>query len=67
MTQLSTLLPQLLSFGGISGSRQAFVGGVVDVVRAVGVAVKERGGDGSCECLQQLHAALHALHQGGFE
>jgi hypothetical protein len=67
MTQLSAVLPQLVSFGGISGSRQAFVGGVVEVVRAVGMAVKERGGQGAGECVQQLHAALYAVHQGGFE
>ena len=37
-------------------------GGVV----AFCVAVKERGGHRAGECVQQLQALLHAMHQGGF-
>jgi hypothetical protein len=64
LQQLSTVLPQLAAYGGIVGSRQGFVGGVVLVLREVGAAVEERGGEGSVECSKQLTAALYAVHQG---
>jgi hypothetical protein len=64
LQQLSAVLPQLVAYGGIVGSRQGFVGGVFGVLREVGAAVEERGGEGAAECSQQLNAALYAVHQG---
>jgi hypothetical protein len=74
LQQMSAVLPQLLSFDRISGSRQGFVSSVLGVLREVGTAVAERvssggvSGDELCacrECVEVLRAALHVVQQGG--
>jgi hypothetical protein len=75
LQQLSAVLPQLLSFDGISGSRQGFVNAVLGVLRELGTAVAERVSGGAAhgdeelrgcsECVEQLRAALHVVQQGG--